>query len=120
MSRLFGGFVQNCKAVRMKELRSRIRKARTIVVEHDAAVALDYLSAKHENFGDVWREVENVLAERPDEIGIQGLICDGIGLGYYLHSSEQIPSFNVLYRYDKENVYLDSISVIEPRLKLAG
>jgi hypothetical protein len=104
----------------MIDSRTWIREARSVIIEHDVAVAIDHLTKRYNNFDETWREVELLLATRPEEVGIQGVACDGIGLRYYLHSSTaKAPRIDVLYRYDKEMVCIESLSIVELSLRLA-
>jgi len=96
----------------------RMSNARSVIVERDAAGTIDHLSQTLPGFEEIYRRTEMLLATRPDKMGIKGVFCDEIGLGFYLHISEQVLPVSVLYRYDRKNVYIQSI-VVEVGLKVA-
>ncbi len=95
----------------MKDLGIWRPRARTIVLDYDAERAIDWFSRLYEQFDDIYRDIEGRLATSPTEIGIRGVVTDEIELGYYLHISERMPPISVLYRYDEDNVYVESLAV---------
>jgi hypothetical protein len=84
---------------------------RTIILEHAAATVIDNLSAKHEHFDEIYRQIEAVLASKAEVVGIKGLFVYDIGLGYYMHLSADFTPIDVLYRYDAENVYIETLTM---------
>jgi len=86
-------------------------KARTIVLEHSAAQMIDALVTNFPDFDIAYRDIEMMLAMCPAEVGIKGVICGGLGIGLYLHISNGFPPIDVLYKYNDEKVYVESIVV---------
>ena len=69
----------------MKDLRIWVQNARSIILESSAVESIDSLYARYQEFDEVFREIETLLAEKPFEIGIQGVWSDDLALGCYLH-----------------------------------
>jgi hypothetical protein len=92
--------------------RDLIRGVRVVVWEHEAAATLDALITSAQGLDDFLLEIEMKLAVHPDEIGIRGVVCDGLGLGFYLYVSTW-GALDILYRYDQHKVYIESIAVDE-------
>jgi hypothetical protein len=91
--------------------RRQEKPLRTIILEHAAATVIDNFSARYEHFDEVYRQVEAVLASKAEVVGIKGLFVYDIGLGYYMHLSAHFMPIDVLYRYDAENVYIETLTV---------
>jgi hypothetical protein len=94
-------------------------KFRTVVLEDSVMATVDWLSMRIEGFEEAFREATNLLAERPDEVGIKGLECASMGLGFYQHISRRIPPMDLIYRYDHEKVHVECVAM-ELRLKIAS
>ncbi len=86
-------------------------RVRTVVLEHAAESTVDSWTVDSPEFDRTYRKIEMMLAARPDEVGIRGVVCASLGIGLYLHISGRFPPIEVLYRYNHEKVYIESIAV---------
>ena len=103
----------------MEELREVISDACSVVLEPAAEEANDDLLMTCKGFAEEYRKIEAMLSTGAEEIGIRGVTVRGIHLGYYMHISAQLMPIDVLYRYDEEKVYIETLTM-ESRLRLAS
>lgn len=95
----------------MNYLRRRINTLRSVALEPQAAAVIDNLVENYDGFEKEYGNIEELLAIRPDAIGMRGVVINGLGVALYLHLSAVAPPLDILYRYNEETVIVETICV---------